>query len=140
MFNTKDMPRLWDGTEKILYYPNLMRDTYGLLYFSLEGNYMIEPNLAFGMPRFNLEDKKFNYTFDRSTGLLDKNDKVIYENDLVEIKEAHKRKKVLCRIAWCDIEACFKLLPMDNRGIPAVMFSPYLSYEIVGNTHQWKLK
>lgn len=69
------------------------------------------------------------------TGLLDKNDKEIYEGDIVEI-DAREGGKFSGKIIFCDKTASFKFHDFEDKKNYTLYATDQNSFLVTGNIHE----
>jgi uncharacterized phage protein (TIGR01671 family) len=75
-----------------------------------------------------------HWEVEQFTGLHDKNDKEIFEGDIIDTNP-NGRKQFLRKIIWNDKLACFQAPFSDGSGIQLFTKQQCLEYEVIGTIH-----
>lgn len=75
------------------------------------------------------------YEFEQWTGLLDKNDKEIYEGDIIRLRGRDASEKDIYQVQWHPREVGFVFFRPDRNTFFRNNDNWYASYEIIGNIH-----
>lgn len=80
------------------------------------------------------EVKQDDFVIEQSTGIKDKNGKMIYVGDLVE--EAIGGKTVIWEVRYCQSECCFELHYIKGALYGDNLLNDESQYEVIGNSHE----
>ena len=112
-------------------------------YVTYRGNklYHIAYARAFNYSNFitGLTDKSklgsYRIELDRSTGIMDKSQKMIFQNDYIKREDG----KVYL-VEWLSEESIFILRPKDSKNKSEAFETTYRKWSVVGNIHTKKYK
>lgn len=76
---------------------------------------------------------KDRYIVEQCLGLKDKNDKLIYEGDIVIEKDLYKRKTL---VKWLDNKCGFNVSTTFGYDDGKCSFAGNVEYEVIGNIHE----
>lgn len=125
------LPRVW--TEEGYYYP--VFSEFGIIYenknLPFDEEHIKDLDWAFQF-HFTGDDIDFVYILERPTGLRDKNNKLIYQGDIV--KTEWFGEKTIYQVVWDEKMACFCF---DGKDIFYLFDDlPADVTEIIGNIHE----
>ena len=130
--------RVWDKKNKrMLYKIENAYDGGGVE--DEKGNEVVDCSadcFSYFLPYYE-EDENEEFVVEQCTGLKDKNGRLIYENDVVNITVDAvtiplKYMDCLFKVIWADIGFCFEMLN-ENDGLG---FCECFEYEVIGNIHE----
>ena len=131
--------RVWDNQEKVyLSKKDIAIDNLGNV-FVFEGR--DENDTDLWHVRILSDPDNERYVIEQTTGLTDKNDKAVYEGDIVEVKHSDWIEPTIHVVKWCGDEKypAFNLRPeldetVNNLALAAQ--SDFFSIKVVGNIHE----
>lgn len=131
--------RVWDNQEKVyLSKKDIAIDNLGNI-FVFEG--CDDNDADLWHVRILSDPDNERYVIEQTTGLTDKNDKAVYEGDIVGVKHSDWTEPTMHVVKWCGDEKypAFNLRPELDEAVNSIALvaqSDFFSIKVVGNIHE----